>query len=165
MFGESGDLQNRRHAVRLRRRSLSPVSQLLLQLLDGLGEDLEVVVLTVHGQDEGLGDVYLSLVQGVTDVLGVHAADLFGLAHHDAAQVLQAGVDLPRDLEVVHAVDILGAGHLLEYLGHLGVPLLQGLVGIGVVLELGHRLGDNGVPEVALRLAEGSFFLYHPVSS
>ena len=133
-----------------RARAVGLHGELGLEALERLGEGLEMAPLAFHGEGEGVGGLLVALGEGLADHHGVDGGGLLGLALDDGAEVLGGGGEVAGDAEVVHAVDGLGTGDFLEDLGDLGVALLQGAVGVGVVLQVGEGLGDDGVPEVPL---------------
>ena len=106
-------------------------------------------------QSKRVHRVLAALILGVPYHSGVHKAKFLGLSHSDVAQVLRRRTNLTGHPQVVHAVDGFGAGYFLEDLGHLWVAFFQRLVGVGVVFQVGHRLPDDGVPEVSFRFRHG----------
>ena len=55
---------------------------------------------------------------------------------------------------MVDAVDGFGAGDFLKDLGDLGQAFFQCLTGVGVVLQVGQRFADDGVPQVPFGLTQ-----------
>ena len=119
-----------------------------LQVGQRPGEGRQVMALPLHRQGKGVGHVAPAFRTRVVDHPGIHGAELFGLPFRNRPQVLNGAADFAGDTEVVHAVDVLGPGDFLEYLGHLRVSLFQGAVSVGAVFQVSHRLADDGVPQV-----------------
>ena len=135
--------------------------KLHLQTLEGLGEGLQVPALTLHGEGEGVGGGVVTLGQRLTDHAWINDGGFLGLALNDVPEVLDRAGEIAGDAQVVDAVDGLGSSDLLENLGDLGVALLHGPLGVGVVLQVGQGLGDDGAPEVFLSGGQGDGVCSH----
>ena len=117
-----------------------------LQLVKGLGKDLQMMALPFHGQGEGISGVASPFVLGVPNHPGIHRAELFGFSFGDRPQILQSAADVSGNPEEVEAVTRLGSGDFLKDLGYLREALFQRPVSIGVVFEVGASLTDDGAP-------------------
>ena len=102
----------------------------------------------LHGHGEGVGGLLVALGQGLPDHARVDGGGLQSLSLDDGPQVFGGGREVAGHAQVVDAVHRFSAGHLLENLGHLRVSLLHRALGVGVIFQIGQRLGDDGVPEV-----------------
>ena len=120
------------------------------QLLEGTGKYGLVVLLPLQGQCKRIGGILSAVGLGVPNHAGIHYAEFPGLPFNYGAQVLQGTAHFSGYIEVVQPMNGLGAGHFLEHLGNFGMPLLQGLVGEGVIFEMSQRLPCNGAPEISL---------------
>ena len=111
--------------------------------------------LLLHRYGEGIGGFLVAFGQGCLDHPGINCCGLPGLAVSDRPEGFNRGGHVARHAQVVDAVLRLGDGHFLKNPGDLRVAFLHCALSVGVVLQVGQRLGDNGAPKVLLGGGKG----------